>query len=82
MPAKITVMFLQDYVTHRQQIIPEFIPDFVKKLWFFQEFKLISTLIINLALGTNHLHTSLKVDLRQDKKGGFAFSRCLNGTFP
>ena len=26
--------------------------------------------------------TSLKVDLRQDKRGGFAFSRCLNGTFP
>ena len=26
--------------------------------------------------------TSLKADLRQDLNGGFAFSRCLNGTFP
>ena len=26
--------------------------------------------------------TSLKADLRQDINGGFAFSRCLNGTFP
>ena len=25
--------------------------------------------------------TSVKADLRQDIKGGFAFSRCLNGTF-
>ena len=26
--------------------------------------------------------TSLKADIRQDIDGGFAFSRCLNGTFP
>ena len=26
--------------------------------------------------------TSLKADLRQDIKRGFAFSRCFNGTFP
>ena len=26
--------------------------------------------------------TSLKVDLHQDINGGFAFGRCLNGTFP
>ena len=26
--------------------------------------------------------TSLKADLRHDNNGGFAFSRCLNGTFP
>ena len=26
--------------------------------------------------------TSLKADLRQDINGGFAFSRCLKGTFP
>ena len=26
--------------------------------------------------------TSLKADVRQDIKGGSAFSRCLNGTFP
>ena len=28
------------------------------------------------------LCTSLKVDLRQDIKEGFVFSRCINGTFP
>ena len=26
--------------------------------------------------------TSSKADLRQDINGDFAFSRCLNGTFP
>ena len=26
--------------------------------------------------------TLLKADLRQDINGGFAFSRCLDGTFP
>ena len=26
--------------------------------------------------------TSLNADLRQDINGGFAFSRCFNGTFP
>ena len=26
--------------------------------------------------------TSLKEDIRQDINGRFAFSRCLNGTFP
>ena len=28
------------------------------------------------------LFTSLKADLRQDINGGFALSRCLDGTFP
>ena len=28
------------------------------------------------------LFTSLKADLSQDIKGGFALIRCLNGTFP
>ena len=41
-----------------------------------------TSLISNRYLGPNHLPTSLKVDLHQDINGGFAFSRCLNGTFP
>ena len=28
------------------------------------------------------IRTLFKADLRQDINGGFAFSRCLNGTFP
>ena len=33
-------------------------------------------------LGRTQSFTSLKEDLCQDIKGGFAFCRCLNGTFP
>ena len=47
-----------------------------KCLLFFNRF------FSNVSIFRDQSITSLKADLRQDINGGFAFSSCLNGTFP
>ena len=37
---------------------------------------------VNRIYGAQSFSTSFKADLRHDLDGGFAFSRCFNGTFP
>ena len=58
---------------------------YTKSFWWRKLFHNNNNRHINLFRTTTlrtQSFTSLKADLRQDINGGFALSRCLNGTFP
>ena len=42
----------------------------------------LCSLLLPICIFWPQLFTSMKANLQQDINGGFAFSRCLNGTFP
>ena len=51
-------------------------------LYFVHKYKTYKQQSEVLPTSGAQLFTSLKADLCQDMNGGFAYSRCHNGTFP
>ena len=55
---------------------------YVMFLYFVHKYKTYKQQSEVLPTSGAQLFTSLKADLCQDMNGGFAYSRCHNGTFP